>query len=420
MKRILTALVGFVLLLTALAGCGTKEDVPAATSKEQPVTLVLATDLHYISPAICDNGEAFHTAVENGDGKTMFYIQEIMEAFVDEMAALQPDAVLLTGDLTFSGAKASHEDLAKLLEKLSEAGVQVLTIPGNHDLENTSALAFSGADYWSVDSITGEEFGELYAPFGLDQALSRDDVSLSYVYAPRKDLRVLMLDTNAGAWCSVTDETMEWVEKQLKAAKRAGAKVVAASHQNMDVHSPMFTWSYQIVNGDKLRTLYEKYGVICNLSGHLHIQHIMGGVVPEVATSALAINPNQYGLITYDGETFSYETKVLDVSGWAAKNGSTDPDLLDFATYARNFMIDTAREKQAKKLAGGDMSEAEAALLADTFARLNAVYFAGDPVDPAEYEEGLSLWQNGRGNRYLETIVGDGETDHHRLTVKVK
>lgn len=420
MKRILTALVVFALLLTALAGCGAGENVPGATSKAEPVTLVLATDLHYISPAICDNGEAFHIAVENGDGKTMFYIQELMEAFVDEMATLQPDAVLLTGDLTFSGAKASHEDLAKLLEKLSEAGVQALAIPGNHDLENTSALAFDRADYRSVESITGEEFGELYAPFGLEQALSRDEASLSYVYAPRKDLRVLMLDTNAGAWCSVTGDTLAWVEQQLKAAKRAGAKVVAASHQNMDVHSPMFTWGYQIVGGDKLRELYEKYGVICNLSGHLHIQHIIDAAVPEIATSALSINPNQYGLITYDGETFSYETKVLDVSGWAAKNGSTDPNLLDFTTYARNFMIDTARNKQAGKLAGGDLREEEAALLADAFARLNAAYFAGDPVDPAEYEEGLSLWQDGRGSRYLETIVADGETDHHRLTVKVK
>lgn len=419
MKRILTALVALTLLLTTLTGCP-KYDLPSG--KELPVTLVLATDLHYISPAICDNGEAFHIAVENGDGKTMFYIQELMEAFVDEMAELKPDAVLLTGDLTFSGARASHEDLVKLLEKLSEAGVQALAIPGNHDLENTSALAFSGADYWSVESITGEEFSELYAPFGLEQALtlSRDEGSLSYVYALRRDLRVLMLDTNAGAWCSVTDETLKWVEKQLKDAKRAGAKVVAASHQNMDVHSPMFTWGYQIVGGDKLRVLYEKYGVICNLSGHLHIQHIIDAAVPEIATSALAINPNQYGLITYDGETFSYETKVLDVSGWAAKNGSTDPNLLDFTTYARNFMIDTARNKQVKKLAGGELSEEEAAQLADTFARLHAVYFAGDPVDPAEFEEGLSLWPNGNGSRYLETIVGDGETDHHRLTVKVK
>lgn len=420
MRRICAALAALAALLIALTACGPKEDVPAAASKDDPVTLVLATDLHYISPAICDNGEAFHIAVENGDGKTMYYIQEIMEAFVAEMSQLQPDAVLLTGDLTFSGAKASHEDLVKLLEKLGEAGVQTLVIPGNHDLDSSSALWFSGEDYGVAETISGEEFGTLYAPFGLDQALSRDEASLSYVYAPRKDLRILMLDTNEGAWCSVSDGTMAWVEKQLKAAKRAGARVIAASHQNMDVHASMFTWGYQIVGGDNLRALYEKYGVLCNVSGHLHIQHIVDGIVPEIATSALAINPNQYGVITYDGETFQYDTRQLDVSAWAKANGSNDPNLLDFAAYAKNFMIDTAREKQAQKLADSGMSEADIALLSDTFARLNAVYFAGDPVDPADFAEGMALWESGRGSRYLETIAAEADQNQHSLTIEVK
>lgn len=417
-KRLGAALALGLLAALLLAGCAPREDVPEAACAQEPVTLALATDLHYISPAIHDHGAAFQTAVENGDGKTMYYIQELMACFVDEMTSLQPDAVLLTGDLTFSGAKASHEDLVKLLAKLQEAGVQVLTIPGNHDLDSSSALSFSGEDYAPTETITGEEFGTLYASFGLQQALSRDEHSLSYVYAPRKDLRILMLDTNAGAWCSVSEETMEWVEKQLKNAQRAGARVIAASHQNMDIHNPVFSWGYQIVGGDDLRALYEKYDVICNLSGHLHIQHIVDGAVPEVATSALSLNPNQYGLISFDGETFTYETKVLDVSGWAVKTGSDDPNLLDFAAYSRNFMIDTARNKQLKKLEDSGMSQEDAELLADAFARLNAVYFAGDPVDPAEFEEGLALWQDGGGSRYLEAIAADAQQNHHRLEIK--
>lgn len=417
-KRTVLALVLAAIL--SLTGCAPREDVPSATSKDDPVTLVLATDLHYISPAICDNGEAFQTAVENGDGKAMYYIQEIMETFVDEMVSLRPDAVLLTGDLTFSGAKASHEDLVKLLGRLQEAGVQALVIPGNHDLDSSSALSFSGEDYAPVETISAEEFEALYASFGLEQALSRDEHSLSYVYAPRKDLRILMLDTNAGAWCSVSDETMVWVEKQLKAAKRAGAKVIAASHQNMDIHMARFAWGYQIVEGDALRALYEKYGVLCNLSGHLHIQHIIDGIVPETATSALSINPNQYGVITYDGKTFSYQTKQLDVSAWAEKNGSDDPNLLDFAAYSERFMIDTARAKQAAKLAGGNMSEADIALFSDTFARLNAAYFAGDPIDPSAFEKGMSLGGDGSGSQYLESIAADSQRDHHRLEIQIK
>lgn len=415
-RALATALAALLLLLPA---CGAGEGVPTETCADAPVTLVVATDLHYISPKICDNGTAFHTLVENSDGKAMFYIQEIMETFVDEMTALRPDAVLLTGDLTLLGAKASHEDLAKLLGKLREAGIQTLVIPGNHDLDSTSALSFSGEDYAAAEGLSGAEFEELYAPFGLDQALSRDEAFLSYVYAPRKDLRVLMLDTNAGAWCSVTEETMKWVEQQLKAAKRAGAKVVAASHQNMDIHNPRFTWGYQIVGGDALRTLYEKYGVLCNLSGHLHNQHIVDGKVPEVATSALSICPNQYGMITYDGKTFSYQTKELDVSAWAEKNGKTNHNLLDFAAYSEEFMTAVNRDKVAARLADSGLSEEDITLLADTVARLNTAYFSGAAFDLAPYAEGIALWRANGGNGNVESITAEAAEDYRTLTVTV-
>lgn len=409
-----------VVLLLFLSACAPKEDVPAVTAKEKPVTLAVATDLHYISPAICDNGETFCTMVEHSDGKAMLYIQEIMETFVAEMTQLQPDAVLLTGDLTLLGAKASHEDMAKLLEQLQTAGIQTLVIPGNHDLDSASALSFSGETYAPTEGVTAEEFVQLYAPFGFDQALSRDEASLSYVYAPRKDLRVLMLDTNAGAWCSVTEETMKWAERQLKAAKRAGAKVVAASHQNMDIHNPRFTWGYQIVGGDDLRALYETYGVLCNLSGHLHNQHIVDGAVPEVATSALSICPNQYGVITYDGETFSYETKELDVSGWAKEKGETDPNLLDFAAYSEEFMTAVNRDKTAQRLADSGLTEEEIALLADTIARLNTAYFSGGAFDLTPYAEGIALWRANGGSDHLESIAAEAAEEYRTLTVTAR
>lgn len=412
-----TLAVALAALLLLLPGCGAKEDVPGETCADAPVTLVTATDLHYISPKICDNGAAFHTLVEHSDGKAMFYVQEIMETFVAEMAALKPDAVVLTGDLTLLGAKASHEDLAKLLQKLQEAGVQTLVLPGNHDLDADDALSFSGEDYAPAETVSADEFAALYAPFGLDQALSRDEHTLSYVYAPRKDLRVLMLDANGGGWCSVPEETVEWVEKQLKAAKKAGAKVIAASHQNIAIHNPRFTWGYQIVEGDALAALYEEYGVLCNLSGHLHNQHIAQGAVPEVATSSLSIAPNQYGVITFDGKTLEYRSKTLDVSAWASKNGETDPDLLDFAAYAAAFMVGVNRDKTAAKLADSGLSQEEIALLADTFGELNAAYFVGAPFDPAPYEEGLALWRANGGSAYLETIAAEAKTDHRTLTI---
>ena len=84
-----------------------------ALSEQKDLTLVLATDLHYISPELTDNGPYFTRMFENADGKVMTKIEPLTEAFVEEMIAMKPDALILSGDLTFNGAKQSHEDLVK-------------------------------------------------------------------------------------------------------------------------------------------------------------------------------------------------------------------------------------------------------------------------------------------------------------------
>ena len=52
------------------------------------------------------------------------YGWEVMDAFLDDMKKEDPDLLILSGDLTLDGEKASHEELAELLEGLSEAGMR--------------------------------------------------------------------------------------------------------------------------------------------------------------------------------------------------------------------------------------------------------------------------------------------------------
>lgn len=44
---------------------------------------MIATDLHYLSPKLTDHGSFFTSLIENADGKTMAYSEEVTEAFVD-------------------------------------------------------------------------------------------------------------------------------------------------------------------------------------------------------------------------------------------------------------------------------------------------------------------------------------------------
>ena len=52
----------------------------AEASEEGPQThLMVASDLHYLSPSLTDHGSCFTELVRNGDGKVMEYSQELVE-----------------------------------------------------------------------------------------------------------------------------------------------------------------------------------------------------------------------------------------------------------------------------------------------------------------------------------------------------
>ena len=355
---------------------------------ERPLKLAVMADIHYLTPALTDHGTCFEKVIRNADGKVMDCSEELAEAFAEQMLRERPDALLVAGDLTFNGEADSHRALAEKLQRIAQAGIPVLVLPGNHDLNNPMAVRYKGDSYERVNSISGKEFAELYAPFGYENALSRDDASLSYTAELAPGLRVLFADANTtDAPGSISPETLSWAEAQLKAARKAGARVLGVSHQSLLEHNAVFTSGFTAQNGDALAALYEKYGVFCNLCGHLHIQHIMeSGGLPEIITSSLAVAPDQYGILTVCNDEMNYHTETLDVSAWAKSQGRTDPDLLDFAGYTERFFGESSRSQAMEELAG----RPDAAQLADFFAQVNAAYFAGrlDTLD-----RDADLWQ---------------------------
>ena len=125
----------------------------------------------------------------------------------------------------------------------------------------------------------------------------------------------------------------------LSRAQQDGVKVIAASHQNLYAHSSLLYQGFMIANASMLESRYEEYGVAVNLSGRIHMQHIIEGIVPEIATSSLTVSPCQYGVITLEDGFAQYRTEMVDVSAWAQKHRKTDPNLLDFAAYAKDFFL---------------------------------------------------------------------------------
>lgn len=342
-----------IVMLLIFSGCARELKQDASAVPESAVSIVVASDIHYLSPLLTDYGDYFMDLIARADGKVTHYTPELVKAFVAQVQKEGPDAVVISGDLTLNGGEASHRELAELLKPLKEAGILVLVLPGNHDV-NHDAYEFSGEEVTAIAGTDTEAFMEIYKEMGYGEVLSRDGTSLSYIAEIGEHVRLLMVDVNAAKMSgSVNEETFVWAEEQLKAAKEQGATVIGVTHQNVLIHNPRFTFGYQLNNADKLFDLYERYGVTLNLSGHLHLQNIAEKEsLTEIVTSSMAVAPNQYGVLKVapDG-SMTYTKETVDVGSWAEENGITDENLLNFTDYAIEFFKNNSGEKLAGRLA---------------------------------------------------------------------
>ena len=325
MKKWIWSVVLIVAIL--LVGCSRYEE---PESLPEAVTLAVATDIHYLSPELTDGGSCFLSSIENGDGKMVHYIEEITESFLSGLKKVRPDYLILSGDLTFNGALESHRDLTKKLHALEKYGVQVLVIPGNHDVDSDYAVSFQGNGTQSVPALDSGGFETMYQDFGPDLAISRDESTFSYTVQAAEDLRIILLDANSYGVGWIKESTMAWLEKELDAAREVGDEVITVSHQNLYAHNGLLSFGYQLYNGDQLQNLLEEYEVLCQLSGHIHAQSIVKGSVPEIVTSSIAVSPIQYGVLEFSENTLTYHVRQADISGWAEEQGYTDANLLNF------------------------------------------------------------------------------------------
>lgn len=384
-KRMLILCLVLVLLLSGCAGMG---------EQGEDFTLITATDLHYLAPELTDQGAFFTQMLAAADGKVTYYCEELTEAFLAEVRAQKPDALILTGDLSFNGAVESHKALAEKLAAVEAAGIPVYVLPGNHDVYNHYAAGFQGDSYYLVEPATAEDFAAIYGAFGFDEAVARDEDSLSYMAQLNEKTRLLMLDTNTlEKPCGLSKNTLAWIEEQLAAAQAADQRVIAAGHQNLYKHT-VFNFGYVISQGETLAALLRQYGVEVFFSGHLHTQHIMTQEgLTEIVTSSLAVTPCQYGLLYREKGAYRYETKPTDVAAWAKDQGIMDDVLMHFPDYAREYFDQCTRSKigQQTDFAGFSQEQQEAML--DYACLVNRAYFSGDLREAALADPEGSIWQ---------------------------
>ena len=417
LKRYLVLFAAVCIQTMCFAGCSKPE-------KADPVSVIFATDTHYLSPELTDGGAFFKNAIAQGDGKVVEYSSQINDAFFAEVIEKKPDLLILGGDLTLSGAVKSHQKFAEKLEKVQDSGVQVLVIPGNHDVDNENALRYLSDSVERVEALTSADFFKLYENFGPAQAISRDEASFSYMYKASDDLRILMIDSNCFGRGFVKDGTLQWLKTVLESAKNENADVITVTHQNLFSHSPLLSFGYQLYNADALKEILKEYNVKLNLSGHIHIQSIVTeNDITEIVTSSLEMAPIQYGELTYAGGEVAYSVQKTDVSGWAKAQGITDAVFDNFEKYATDYYEHTSRLKIYQSAADSSLTEEEIELLAQTFARANTYYFSGETFDPAEFSDGIDLLESRTElsfyKSYIRSILDTADIEKRSITLAI-
>ncbi len=405
-KKTAALLIAAVLLCAA--GCRSGRSVMPAGSE---VTVFVAGDLHYLSPSLTDCNDDFMALFAAGDGKMTPYSPQIVSAFLWQVKTELPDYLIICGDITYNGAEASHEDMAMMLRQVEQSGVEVLVIPGNHDISNYFARSFFNGGSASVSYITKERFRELYGDFGYNEALARDESSFSYLYALKSDLYLLAVDVGIGGVFS--NELREWTEEQLKRAKADGAEVIAVTHYNVITHNEMFNEGYTMVRNDALIDLFEQYDVRLNLSGHLHIQDIAckNGIC-DVATGALCVNPMAYGILSAGaGNSLTYTVAATDVDAYAEEYSLAGGEIpAGFAAFAENYFDSCSAAKVEAMLSEARIPADAADDMAQCAVEANRYYFAGTLGSHAEElrsGQGWQLWQSrGSSLRWYEYLSG--------------
>jgi len=320
----------------------------SATSNTFNISVI--SDLHYFNPILGNSGECFNEYLK-GDRKMLAESDAILNAAFESLKNESSEIILIPGDLTKDGELLSHQTLAEKLAELEKAGKKVYVIPGNHDINNPEAMMYSGDTCFRTESVSPEDFSDIYEEYGYNEAFTKDPSSLSYIAQPSSKLWILAIDDNiydknydlgkevVGG--RILESTMSWIEENLQKAQELGITVIAMMHHGLLEH---FEGQKEIFNDYVIEDWQSRAkrlagaGLKIVFTGHFHAQDISsmhfdnGNFIYDIQTGSLLTYPCPYrNLSIINNEVATMETVRI-------KNIDYDLKNVEFQDHAREFL----------------------------------------------------------------------------------
>jgi 3',5'-cyclic AMP phosphodiesterase CpdA len=398
------------LSLTASVSCASSAvpDAPAEAPRGVPAPearFAVLSDIHVYDKSLGDTGAAFEAYVAK-DSKLLVDSVEILDAAIDRLLAEKPDFVLISGDLTKDGERQSHELAAARLGRLVDAGIKVLVLPGNHDIDNPRAYRFlpSGKTE-KVPAVNPAEFASIYDRLGYGGALARDPASLSYVAEPVRGLWVIALDSARYEDNLATDhretggrirpQTLSWLKERLEESRRLGKTVIVSEHHPVMEHFDLMKRVYpQFIVADNWRLvrLLASYDVRVVFSGHFHANSVAlrrfqadeagmrlkGKSLYDIETGSLVTWPSPFRTASLgrDGGLSIKTERISQLPSYAAAGR-------DFSAESRAFVAKGLEAVAEKRVGPYVADKTLKRALSENLAEAMLAHYAGDASRPS-------------------------------------
>jgi len=344
------------------------------------------SDTHLYNASLGSSGVEFEKTM-NSDRKLLLDSEDLLDYALNEIIATKVKFVLVCGDLTKDGELVNHNIVAGKLKKLTDAGIAAYVVPGNHDINNPDAVKYNGDKTEPVASIAANDFSRIYADFGFNAAIMRDDDSLGYVVEPVEGLWLLALDAcryrenkpgnHEIVGGKISQKTADWIASVLHEATNKNKAVMAMMH-----HGTVEHWDGQRkLHPDYLINDFVNFGnflaswnVRFIFSGHYHAQDVTRGeyngkVIYDIETGSLvtAPCPIRYVEIKDNGLNIRTDTIVEKLHPGT-----------DFAPNGIAFVKKTVMLEAASVLRKYKVPEKDIAIITDAVGDAFNAHYSGD------------------------------------------
>ncbi len=248
------------------------------------VRLAILADPHVYASELGTEGPSFESLLKI-DTKVLRLSEDLFDEALNLIRARRPDILLVPGDLTKDGERASHTLAAERLAEVQADGIHICVLPGNHDLNNPWAYSYRSEPPARVENLTPNGFLDLYSQFGYEGALRQDASSLSYLAEPVPGLWILALDVcdyDRNEAKPVTSgrlkaETAAWACGILREAERTGKTVFGLVHHGLLEHhrfQGLVMADFLVADWERESRRLAEAGLRLVFTGHYHTQDI--------------------------------------------------------------------------------------------------------------------------------------------------